>query len=173
MSNNNKYKLFSPELLKEIRERFCCVESDPYNGRRIYFENAGGSLRLKSVVELLNLYTSLPDSPNRPSLSAKPLKDLIIKGKEDVKKFLGVDDGQIVSSETASRVIFLIVGAIIENIPGTNVVTTLLEHPSNHDACSFFAKKTGKELRLLRLILSMEELTWMKFYPKLIRILVY
>jgi selenocysteine lyase/cysteine desulfurase len=147
MNDNKKWEFFSPQLLKDIRERFCCVESDPYNGRRIYFENAGGSLRLKSVVELLNLYTSLPDSPNRPSLSAKPLKELIINGKEDVKKFLGADDGQIVSSETASRVIFLIVGAIIENIPGTNVVTTLLEHPSNHDACSFYAKKTGKEFR--------------------------
>ena len=148
MSIRKKGKFFSNQLLKEIRDKFYFVDSDPYNGERIYFENAGGSLRLKSVVELVNKYSPLPDSPNRYSLSAKSLGEMIIQGKEDVKIFLGVDNGQVVSSETASRVIFLIVGTIIENIPGTNIVTTFLEHPSNYDACSFYAKKTGKELRV-------------------------
>lgn len=147
---NKKGQFFPPELLKEIRERFYCVESDSYNGKRIYFENAGGSLTLKKVVELVNQFTPLPDSENRPSLAAKPLKEMVMKGKEDVKEFLGVDDGQVVSSETASRVIFLIIGAIISNIPGTNVVTTLLEHPSNHDACAFYAQKNNKELRVAK-----------------------
>lgn len=148
MNIKKKDKFFSNQLLKEIRDKFYFVDSDPYNGERIYFENAGGSLRLKSVVELVNKYSPLPDSPNRYSLSAKSLEEMISKGKEDVKIFLGVDNGQVVSSETASRVIFLIVGTIIENIPGTNIVTTFLEHPSNYDACSFYAKKTGKELRV-------------------------
>ena len=38
------------ELIKEIREKFCHVEECPYSGKRIFFENAGGSLTLKSVV---------------------------------------------------------------------------------------------------------------------------
>lgn len=148
MNDEKKLGFFSPKLLKEIRKRFCCVESDPYNGNRIYFENAGGSLTLKRVVELVDKYTPLPDSEKRPSLAAKPLNELVIKGKEDVKRFIGANDGQVVSSETASRVIFLIVGTIILNIPGTNVVTTFLEHPSNYDACSFYSQRIGKELRV-------------------------
>lgn len=147
MNIRKKGKFFSNQLLKEIRDKFYYIDSDPYSGERIYFENAGGSLKLKSVIELVNKYSPLPDSPNRYSLSAKSLEEIIIQGKEDVKIFLGVDNGRVVSSETASRVIFLIVGTIIENIPGTNIVTTFLEHPSNYDACSFYAKKMGKELR--------------------------
>lgn len=145
---NEKGSFFSQKLLNEIREKFYFVESDPYNGKRIYFENAGGSLRLKSVVDLTNKFTQLPDSPNRPSLSAKPLKEMINKGKEDIKIFLGAENGQVVTSETASRVIYLIIGSMISNLRGTNVVTTFLEHPSSFDACVFYAQKTGKEVRV-------------------------
>jgi len=148
MDFKKKGKFFSDELLKEIKEKFYYVDRDPYNGERLYFENAGGSLTLKSVVKLTNEATALPDSPNRPSLAAKPLKEMVVKGKEDIKLFLGAKSGQVVSSETASRVIFLIIGAIIENSPGTNVVTTFLEHPSSYDACIIYSKKTGKELRV-------------------------
>jgi len=148
MDFEKKGKFFSNQLLKEIRDKFYYVDSDPYNGKRIYFENAGGALRLKSVVELVNKYTPLPDSPNRPSLAAKPLKEIVVKGKEDIKLLLGAKSGQVVSSETASRVIFLVIGAIIENIPGKNVVTTFLEHPSSYDSCVIYSKKTGKELRV-------------------------
>ena len=38
--------LFDDVLLSEIRERFVNVDCDPFSGRRIYFENAGGTLRL-------------------------------------------------------------------------------------------------------------------------------
>jgi selenocysteine lyase/cysteine desulfurase len=148
MNIKKEGKFFSNQLLKEIRNKFYCVDLDPYNGERMYFENAGGSLTLKSVVKLTSEFSALPDAAKRPGLAAKPLRDMITKGKEDIMLFLGANRGQTVSSETASRVIFLIVGAIIENIPGTNVVTTLLEHPSNYDACSFYAKKTGKQLRV-------------------------
>ena len=51
-------KVFSSKLMDEIRDRFANVDSDPISGKRIYFENAGGTLKLKSVLELINLYTS-------------------------------------------------------------------------------------------------------------------
>ena len=43
------------EIIKNIREKFAHVEDCPYSGKRIFFENAGGSLTLKSVVERLSL----------------------------------------------------------------------------------------------------------------------
>jgi len=47
----------------------------------------------------------------------------------------------------ASQIIFSLTGTIVESIPGTNVVTTLLEHPCAFDAAEYFAEKTDKELR--------------------------
>lgn len=139
-------KFFPNQLLQKIRDKFYYVDSDPYE-KRMYFENAGGSLTLKSVTKLINEFGALPDSPNRPSLASKALQEMVEKGMEDVKLFLGANGGKVVADETASRLIFMVVGTIIENIPGKNVVTTFLEHPAVYDACSFYAKKTGKELR--------------------------
>jgi len=44
-------KIFSPELLKEIRDKFVYIDWDPYTGKRIHIEASGGSARLKSVVD--------------------------------------------------------------------------------------------------------------------------
>lgn len=151
MDIKEKGKFFSTELLKEIRNKFYYIDSDPYNKKRIYFENAGGSFTLKSVVKLTSEATAFPDSHYRQTIAAKHLKKMVVKSKEDIKLLLGVKSGQVVSSETTTRVIFLIVGTIIENTPGTNVVTTFLDHPSNHDACVFYSKKTGRELRVARI----------------------
>ena len=35
---------FSPNLLAEIRDKFAFVEDCPFEGKRIFFENAGGAL---------------------------------------------------------------------------------------------------------------------------------
>ena len=39
--------LFSHALSKEIKDRFYYVDEDPDSGKRLFFENSGGSLRLK------------------------------------------------------------------------------------------------------------------------------
>lgn len=41
--------LFDGKLQAEIKDRFWNVDSDPEAGKRLFFENAGGSLRLKAV----------------------------------------------------------------------------------------------------------------------------
>ena len=41
----------SPELIQAIRDRFAHVDQCPFQGERVFFENAGGALTLKSVVE--------------------------------------------------------------------------------------------------------------------------
>jgi len=38
-------------LIQTIRDRFAHVDSCPFEGPRVFFENAGGALTLKSVVE--------------------------------------------------------------------------------------------------------------------------
>jgi cysteine desulfurase/selenocysteine lyase len=38
------------DLLSEIRSRFAHVDTCPFEGERVFFENAGGALTLNSVV---------------------------------------------------------------------------------------------------------------------------
>ena len=40
-----------PGLLAQVRDKFAHVDSCPFTGPRVFFENAGGALTLKSTVE--------------------------------------------------------------------------------------------------------------------------
>ena len=40
--------LFEEEYVKELKKEFFMVDSDPGIGERLFFDNSGGSLRLKS-----------------------------------------------------------------------------------------------------------------------------
>ena len=40
-----------PQLMQQVRARFAYVDTCPFQGSRIFFENAGGALTLNSVVE--------------------------------------------------------------------------------------------------------------------------
>ncbi|REM34137.1 aminotransferase, partial [Mycobacterium tuberculosis] len=58
--------------------------------------------------------------------------------------------GSVYASLTASGAMFDMVRAIAENVPGTNMVTTVLEHPSAFDAMSLYAQRLGRELRVAK-----------------------
>lgn len=58
-------RLFDAALLERLREQFANVDADPYTGKRIYFENAGGALRLKSVIDAVAAQMALPDNAGR------------------------------------------------------------------------------------------------------------
>jgi len=148
MNKKNRGELFSPDLLTAIREQFDYVDYDPYAGKRIYFDNAGGSLRLKEVSRFLAAENAFPDSPNRPSKASTHLKEMMIKGVEDAKLFLGAESGTVFSSQTASRVLYHMTQAIIFGVPGSNVVTTDQEHPASYDSAKYYAEIAGKELRV-------------------------
>jgi len=57
--------MFTPALLDDVRARFAHVDSCPFSGPRVFFENAGGALTLKSVVETSALYAAIPDNQGR------------------------------------------------------------------------------------------------------------
>lgn len=147
---NDRGQLFGPQLMNEIRERFFYVDVDPILGeKRLFFDNAGGSLRLKAANEAFNRIDELPDCPEHSNKTALWLADIRAKGIEDVMKVIfNAKSGSLVTSLTASMAIFEMTRAIIENVPGTNVVTTMLEHPSAFDAAVMHAQKTGKEIRV-------------------------
>lgn len=140
---------FTDEMMKEVQDRFLYINEDKFIGKRLYFDNAGGAFRLKSVEKCFTDLDSIPDCPERIHKMALYLQDVQKKGEDDIRLMLNAPaSGSIITSLTASQVMFQMVEAIVENVPGTNIVTSVLEHPSAFDAASYYAKKTGRELRV-------------------------
>jgi selenocysteine lyase/cysteine desulfurase len=144
-------KMFSPNLLQKIRDRFLYVDWDPYTGERVYLEASGGSLRLKSVTETLAKEVSLPDELYRYNPASDHVVEAMERGIADVKLFLGAKSGQIMSANSATHTIFRAVNAVTANIPGSNVVTTQLDHPAVLSPTKYFADQFGKEWRVANL----------------------
>ena len=149
MQNLNEGLLFDPALSAEIKDRFYYVDADPEFGQRLFFENSGGSLRLKASVEAQAKYQAFPDCPERLHDRSRALKKVQLHGIDDIMHIVfGASGGALISEMTASQAMFQIVGAILENCPGKSAVTSVLEHPSAYDAVKYYCDKTGKEFRV-------------------------
>jgi selenocysteine lyase/cysteine desulfurase len=145
-------QMFSPALLEQIRDRFVYVDQDPHSGQRVYLEASGGSLRLKSVVETMTKEVSLPDELYRYNPASDYVVEATQKGIEDVKLFLGARSGNIISANSATQTIFRAVNAVVSHIPGSNIVTSQLEHPAVLSPTKYYAELSGKEWRVANII---------------------
>jgi selenocysteine lyase/cysteine desulfurase len=148
MSKDHEKGLYSPELMEEIRSRFEYVDWDPYSGKRIYLEAASGSLRPKSVIEAMAKETCLPDQQGRANPGSAHSIEVTAKGIKDLMIFFGAKSGQTIPGWSSSHVIYRITNAVLSSIPGTNVVTTGLDHASVRSAITQFAEKYRKEERV-------------------------
>ncbi len=144
-------QFFDDDLMNAIRGSFACVESDPYCGKRIYLENAGGALKLKSVVEVVSELTALPDNAGRDNPASQETDAIIASGTEDVRTFLGARSGTIALGESTTSNVFKVLGSIIHYVPGDNVVTTNLDHPATFDATRILAERLRKQWRVAQL----------------------
>jgi selenocysteine lyase/cysteine desulfurase len=150
MQDQSVGEAFPAELSRQIKSRFHHVDHDFMGRKRIYFENAGGSLRLKAATEAAAKVDAIPDSAERIHEVAAWLKQVQVRGLEDVRTMLNAKGGTVHASLTASGAMFEMIRAIAENVPGDNIVTTVLEHPSSYDAAALYAQRLGKELRVAR-----------------------
>jgi len=148
MTNKNAGVLFSIDLMQQIKDRFHYVDFDMRGRRRLFFDNAGGSFRLKAATERHSIIDAIPDCPERIHELALYLQEVQDRGTQDVRTVLNAPDGTIYASLTASGAMFDMVRAIAENVPGENMVTSVLEHPSSYDAMETYAARTGKALRV-------------------------
>ncbi|MPV55037.1 aminotransferase [Burkholderia sp. HI2761] len=140
--------LFPDALMQQIKSRFHHVDRDVDGRERLFFDNAGGSFRLKAAVDAYARVDALPDCPERIHARALDLQAVQSHGEDDVRTILNAQGGTVYASLTASGAMFDMVRAIMENVPGTNAVTTVLEHPSSYDAMTYYAERTGKTLRI-------------------------
>ena len=140
---------FSPELLAAVRDRFAHVEACPFAGPRIYFENAGGALHLKSVVETSALHAGLPDNQSRDNPASAALMAIIAQGRADMRLFMGAESGQVFVGESGTEVLFrLIRTAALGAAPGGTMLASTLEHPASRSAMHRWAEVTGRPLLL-------------------------
>ena len=124
---DNKGKLMPEELTKWVRSQYLHLEKDPMTGQeRLFFDNSGGSMRLKSVSEIFQKVDDLPNCGGHGGVTSDYLDSLRVQACDDLSTMFNAKDGCIVTSMTASIIVFDVSEAIIESVPGTNVVTTAL-----------------------------------------------
>ena len=132
-------------LMESIREKFMHVETCPFEGERIFFENAGGSLRLKSVVETSALYASYPDNQGRENEASKALVRSIENGKAKMRLFFNADRGDVIVGESGTELLFrLIRTAALELPKAGTMLSSTLEHPASMSAMKKWAKNTQR-----------------------------
>ena len=85
--------LFDEAYVKELKDRFYYVDSEPEGGERLFFDNSGGSLRLKACVAAKVEAEAFPDCPERAHERAQMLKRVVTLGTETLlHTVFGADD---------------------------------------------------------------------------------
>lgn len=137
--------MFAPSLLDAVRARFAHVDSCPFSGPRVFFENAGGALTLKSVVETSATYAAIPDNQGRDNPASRALMAAIDRAKADMRLFFNAPSGQVFVGESGTEVLFrLIRTAALGAEPGGRLLSTTLEHPASRSAMARWAEVTGR-----------------------------
>jgi len=81
-------------LMESVRDKFAHVDTCPFQGKRVFFENAGGALTLKSVVDTTARLSAIPDNQGRDNPASHALVDIINTAKQRTKVLLNASSGQ-------------------------------------------------------------------------------
>ena len=92
----------SAPLTAAIRDQFAHVASCPFQGERIFFENAGGALTLKSVVETSATFAAIPDNQGRDNPASAALVEVIKQAKADMALFFNTSEGKFFVGESGT-----------------------------------------------------------------------
>lgn len=134
----------NPSLITAIRDRFVHVDSCPFQGPRIYFENGGGALTLKSVVETTAKFAAVPDNQGRDNPAANGLTQIIKRAKVDLSVWMNSNSGQFIVGETGTELLFRMVRNACLNAPsGSKVIGSSVEHPASKSAALHWAQVAG------------------------------
>ncbi|MGP6086499.1 aminotransferase class V-fold PLP-dependent enzyme [Antarctobacter jejuensis] len=137
--------MFDDALLAEIRGRFAHVEDCPFTGKRIFFENAGGALTLKSVVETSARFAAIPDNQGRDNPASKALVDVITRARADVKGFVGAESGAVIFGESGTELLFRLIRDACLGADSGPVLGSTVEHPASRSACARWAMESGRD----------------------------
>ena len=134
-------------LLEAVRGRFAHVDTCPFEGPRVFFENAGGALRLKSVIDTSAAYAGYADNQGRDNPGSKALMAAIDRGRADMRLFFNAQGGQVFVGESGTEVLFRLVRtAALAAEAGGVMIGSTLEHPASASAMTRWADATGRQL---------------------------
>ena len=137
---------FSNEILTKIRNQFAQIDVCPVQGKRVFFENAGGALTLKSVVECSQKYAAIPDNQGRDNPGSHELVKKIQNAKDDMRLFMNANEGQFFVGESGTELLFrLIMNACLGTDNNGVVLGSTVEHPATRSACARWSKISGKQ----------------------------
>lgn len=141
--------MLTEPLLGEIRARFAHVDACPFEGPRVFFENAGGSLTLRAVVERSAEFAAIPDNQGRANRASEALMGVIARARADIRAFLNAPEegvgGRVFVGESGTELLFrLIRTACVGTAPG-RVIGSTLEHPASRSAAARWAGVAGHE----------------------------
>ena len=141
--------MITPALLDTIRSKFAHVEACPFQGPRVFFENAGGALTLNASVETSARFAAIPDNQGRDNPAAHALVDIIRESKEAAMVWLGADTGQVFAGESGTELLFRLVRTAVAGTIGGVLLGSTVEHPATRSAMAHWADKLGRDYRLV------------------------
>ena len=133
-----------PGLTDAVRARFAHVDHCPFQGPRIFFENAGGALTLNSVIETSAKFAAIPDNQGRDNVASHALVDIINTSKADMAEFMNATGGQFFVGESGTELLFRMIRTACVNAPKTGkVIGSSIEHPASRSAARRWAEIAG------------------------------
>jgi cysteine desulfurase/selenocysteine lyase len=133
-----------PDLMDHVRARFAHVSECPFEGPRVFFENAGGALTLNSVVATSAKFAAIPDNQGRDNPAARALVAIIDKAKADMAVMFNAADGQFFMGESGTELLFRLIRTAIVGTPAGKVFSSTVEHPATRSAASKWSETMGK-----------------------------
>ena len=137
--------MFSDALLTEVRNRFAHVDECPFDGPRVFFENAGGALTLKSVVETTARFSAIPDNQGRDNPASSALMDVIATARADAQAFFGASTGQVIVGESGTELLFRMIRTACLAAKTGAVIGSTVEHPASRSAAIRWAEVAGMD----------------------------
>lgn len=132
------------ELTQAIRAKFAHVDNCPFQGPRIFFENAGGALTLNAVVETSALFAAIPDNQGRDNPASHALVAKIKQAKADMAVFFNAPEGQFFVGESGTELTFRLIRTAAMGTPDGAVIGSSVEHPATRSAAQHWAGMAGK-----------------------------
>lgn len=141
--------MITETLLTDIRARFAHVETCPFEGPRVFFENAGGALTLGSVVETSARFAAIPDNQGRANGASRALMDIIARARAAAADFFNAPGGQVILGESGTELLFRLVRTAVTRQARGVVLGSTVEHPASRSAAAHWAEVMGLEHRLV------------------------
>lgn len=134
---------FAADLMDDIRGRFAHVASCPFQGPRIFFENAGGALTLNSAVETSAKFAALPDNQGRDNPAAQALGQIIAQARANMQTFFNPNGGQFFVGESGTELTFRLIRTAVMGTKGA-IIGSTVEHPASRSAAKHWAEMSGR-----------------------------